>query len=461
MDDIMTRLSSLDEDYRMMQEMVIINDGTVFSKGVIGSEDRQKILTELRLRTDKLFTDDLLKKMDTIEGRTKIKEIIEEEVRDITRDFPNTVAGAVEEIIEEEYKNVTGFGLVQELLDREGIEEFWINGTDIWYSPSGTEEKFKWEKSFSSKKEVYRLIDRVLAPLGKRANEVNTIVDAWLPDRTRVTINMDPTAIYGPAVAFRKHPKLRLTFDDLVRNSTVLPKTKELILKAIEARFNTAFTGGTKTGKTTVMNAAICLCPPKLRYIVVEDRHELELPRDFFAVYFITRDPGPDGRGWITYRMLVKNALSISPDSIIMGEARDEAFADIVDACNTGHDLTFFTLHTGDYLGDDAAEGEGTVTRMLALMDRAKIPENAARRLVSSGIQLDIHVKRFKGRGRKVSRISGIFGMRGDNVWVEDIIRYDPGSDREIVVPTGAGMMAKLLKKRHVEPPEWMGGGSH
>lgn len=459
--DVMEKLIGLDDDYRFLQDIVIETKGTVLAKGILGAEDRRKIAGELRFRLDRILTDEMLRQMDTPDGKSRIRGVIAEEVKDIARDYPSTVSAAIEEIIEEEYKNITGYGLVQDLLDREDVEEFWINGTDIWYSLSGTKDKFRWEKSYESKKEVYRLIDRILAPLGKRANEVNTIVDAWLPDRTRVTINMDPTAIYGPAVSFRKHPKVRLTFDDLVRNGTVLPKTKELLLKAVEARFNTGFTGGTKTGKTTVMNAVLSLCPSKLRYVIVEDRHEIEMPEGYFAVYYITRDAGPDGKGAVTYRMLVKNALSISPDSIVMGEARDEAFADIVDACNTGHDLTFFTLHTGDYMGADGAEGEATVTRMLTLIDRAGIPESAAKRLLSSGIQLDVHVKRFPERGRKVSRVSGIFGMRGDKVWVEDVLRYDPVEDREVVVSSGAELMAKLLKKRYVGPPDWMGGSEN
>lgn len=457
-DEITQQLMFLDKDYEDIANMVLENKGTVLAKGVLGEEDRESISRSLRERLDKKIAGRLLEEIDSKEGREEIRAIIYEELKEITQNMPNTVAETIREIAEDQYRNITGYGLVQELLDAEGLEEFWVLGTDVWYSPAGTEEKYKWEKKYRNIKEVYRLIDRILTPLGKRANEVNTIVDAWLPDRTRVTINMDPTSIYGPTVAFRKHPKLRLTFGDLVKSGTILPLTGELLQKSVEARFNTVVTGGTKSGKTTLLNALLYLCPPRLRYIVVEDRHELKLPDGYFATYFITRDAGPDGKGGITYRMLVKNALAISPDSIIMGEARDEAFADIVDAANTGHELLFTTLHTGDYMGEDGAEGEATVTRILSLLDRAGIPQNSAKMQVSTGIQLDVHVKQFPGKGRRVSRISGFFGMRGERVQVEDILRYDPGTESEIIVPAGAELLARLLDKHRIQPPGWLRG---
>jgi len=458
LEDILDKLNSIDEDFEDMANMVVQNKGTVFAKGILGEEDRESIRARLRERLERKISGAILNKIDAPEGQEMIKEIIDEELREVAQNLPNTVADAVKEIGEEEFRNITGYGQIQPLLSEDGVEEFWILGKDVWYSPTGTEEKYKWEKSFRDVKEVYRLIDRILTPLGKRANEINTIVDAWLPDRTRVTINMDPTCIYGPTVAFRKHPKKRYSYDDLVALGTITPKAGDLIAKIVQARFNTVVTGGTKSGKTTLLNALIYLCPPRLRYIVVEDRHELKLPDGYFATYFITRDPAPDGSGGISYRMLVKNALAISPDSLIMGEARDEAFADVVDAANTGHDLMFTTLHTGDYLGEDGAEGEATVSRMLSLTDRAGMPRYAAMMQVSSGIQADIHVKFFPGTGRRVSRISGFFGMNGDRVRVEDILRYDPASGKEIVIKTGAELMARLLARRNVEPPDWMGG---
>lgn len=457
-DDIIQQLMILDKDYEDIANMVLENKGTVLAKGVLGEEDRESLITSLRERLDKRIAGKLLEKIDSKEGQEEIRAVIYEELKGITQNMPSTVEETIREIAEEQYRNITGYGQVQELLDADGLEEFWVLGTDIWYSPAGTEEKYKWEKKYRNVKEVYRLIDRILTPLGKRANEVNTIVDAWLPDRTRVTINMDPTSIYGPTVAFRKHPKVRLTFDDLVRGGTILPKARELMQRSVEARLNTVVTGGTKSGKTTLLNALMYLCPPRLRYIVVEDRHELKLPDEYFATYYITRDAGPDGKGGINYRMLVKNALAISPDSIIMGEARDEAFADIVDAANTGHEMLFSTLHTGDYLGDDGAEGEATVTRILSLLDRAGIPQHSAKMQVSSGIQLDIHIKQFPGKGRRVSRISGFFGMRGERVQVEDILRYDPITEAEVVIPAGAEIMVKLFEKRRIQPPDWLRG---
>lgn len=459
MNDLVDKLERLDDDYRLLQSHLISNKETVIAQGVLGEKDEQQLLLRLKERLDKSLTPELLNQMNNEEGRGRVFNLIREEVFRLGTDYPTTMHEALEEIARREYHRVAGYGIIQELLDREDITEIWINkGREIWYQPVEG-EKVKWDKGFDNPKEVIHLIERVTVPIGKRVNEVNSICDAWLPDMTRVQITLSPTAVDGPAISIRKHPKHRITFEEMLKNGTVGRYSALLIPRMLEAKFNIGFTGGTGSGKTTMMNATINLGPSNLRYITIEDRLELMLSHPH-VVRMVTRDAGPDGSGAVPYKMLVKNALSMTPESIAIGEARDEALIDILDAANTGHDFITMTLHTGDTLDDEVAQGEATISRMINLGLRAGVnfSERVVAGMIANGIHVDVHIKHFK-EGYRIKRISGIFGMRDGRVRVEDVIRYDEDKKEEYLVPgPGPELMAKLLGLRYITPPEFLGG---
>lgn len=456
--EVTQKLEALDGDYKFLQNYLIESKETVMGRGVLGEEDEQELLAKLRERLDKSLTGDILKQMHDEEGRQKVLNLIREEVNRLGADLPNTMGEALEEIASQEYHRVAGLGIIQELLDREDIKEIWvIKGREIWYQPVRG-EKVKWDKEFDNPRELTHLIERVTVPIGKRVNEVDTMCDAYLPDMTRIQITLGPTAVDGPAISIRKHPKQRITYDDMIKSGTVGRYSAILLPRMVDARFNTGFTGGTGSGKTTMMNAVINLGPPNYRYITMEDRLELILSHPH-VVRMVTREAGPDGSGATPYKILVKATLSMTPDSFALGEARDEALFYVLDAANTGHEFITMTLHTGSSLS--GTKGEATVSRMMTLALRAagNISERVVADMIANGVQVDVHTKLYP-EGHRVERVSGIFGLRDGRVWVEDVILYDESKKEEYLAPgPGPGLMAKLLELRYVAPPEFLRGG--
>ncbi|MDO7785800.1 CpaF family protein [Desulforamulus aquiferis] len=444
----------------LLQDMLVDQGETVASKGILGDKDKQAIKKGLKSRLDKLLTNDLLKDKHKPEVKEKIREIVEKEVFDLGSKLPPSLKNALDQIVEEEMLSITGLGLIQPLLEQD-IEEAWINGGRFIFYQDRKGKKHKWDYEYASVKDVYHLIDRILTPLGKKATETNTIVDAWY-NGMRVTIVMDPTCPEGPSVSFRKNHKDGLSFNDLKDNNTIGQYASELIGAMVEAEFNMSVTGPTRSGKTTLLNAVCGLAPADRRYITIEDRIELKLPHPHW-VSLVTRDANEQGQFGVNFRRLVKLAMSMSPDHFFLGEARDEAFFDILQAATTGHTLLLATLHTGDFLDENCSEGFATITRMetLAMMAGANITERVARNLIASGFQADIHIKEIKEGlryiGRRVSRISGIFGIQDNAVRVEDVLAYDEENDCEkIASGPGPALMAKLLRKRGVTPPSWL-----
>ncbi len=452
-----------EQEGTLLQDLLVEQGETVASKGILGEKDRLQLKKDLKPRLDTLLTDELLKEKHKPEVKDKIRKIVHDQVHELGSKFPPSLKDALNEIVEEEMLSITGLGLIQPLLEQD-IEEAWIvKGREIWFQDRKG-QKHKWEYEYTSVDDVYHMIDRVLSPIGKKANETNTIVDAWY-NGMRVHIVMDPTCPDGPSVSFRLHQKEGLSFDDLKENKTIGPLAAELIAAMILAEFNMGITGGTRSGKTTLLNVVCGLAPQDRRYISIEDRLELNLPQKHW-VRLVTRDANEQGKFGVGYDSLIKATLSMSPDHFFMGEARDGAFLLILMAATTGHTLLLCTFHTGDYMGEDGSEGQATVTRMetLAMMNNPNITERVARSLIAAGYQADIHIKIIKDGlktvGRRVTRISGIFGMKGDSVRVEDVLLYDEANDREVIASgPGPAHMAKLLRKRGVVPPAWLERG--
>jgi len=312
---------------------------------------------------------------------------------------------------------ILGFGPLQPLLEDETITEIMVNGAKNIY----IEQKGKIHRvpvSFESNEHVMRIIERIVAPLGRRIDESSPYVDARLPDGSRVNAVIPPISLVGPVITIRKFAKNPITIEQLIQFGTITPEALQFLKACVEARINIVISGGTGSGKTTLLNILSQFIPADERIITIENAAELQL-RQEHVVTLESRPPNIEGRGEVTIRHLVINALRMRPDRIIVGEIRDEAALDMLQAMNTGHDGSMTTLHSNGPR-DTLARLETMV--MMAGMD---LPARAIREQVSSAIDLVIHQERMRDGTRKVVNITEVTGMEGDVITMTDVFVFE------------------------------------
>jgi len=312
---------------------------------------------------------------------------------------------------------ILGFGPIQPLLEDDSITEVMINGPkNIYIERRGKIHRVP--VSFESDAHVMRIIDRIVAPLGRRIDESSPYVDARLPDGSRVNAVIPPISLVGPIITIRKFSKIPFTIDQLVTFGSITPEAIKFLKACVEARLNIVISGGTGSGKTTLLNVLSSFIPADERIITVENAAELQL-RQEHVVTLESRPPNIEGRGEITIRQLVINTLRMRPDRIIVGEIRDEAAVDMLQAMNTGHDGSMTTAHSNS--PRDTLSRMETMT-MMAGMD---LPVRAIREQISSAIDLIVHQERMRDGTRKVVNITEVSGMEGEVITMTDIFAYE------------------------------------
>lgn len=312
---------------------------------------------------------------------------------------------------------ILGFGPLQPLLEDDTITEVMVNGAKNIY----IEQKGKIHRvpvSFESNEHVMRIIERIVAPLGRRIDESSPYVDARLPDGSRVNAVIPPISLVGPVITIRKFAKNPITIEQLIQFGTITPEALQFLKACVEAKLNIVISGGTGSGKTTLLNILSQFIPADERIVTIENAAELQL-RQEHVVTLESRPPNIEGRGEVTIRQLVINALRMRPDRIIVGEIRDEAALDMLQAMNTGHDGSMTTLHSNGPR-DTLARLETMV--MMAGMD---LPARAIREQVSSAIDLIIHEERLRDGTRKVVSVSEVTGMEGDVITMTDVFIFE------------------------------------
>ena len=329
---------------------------------------------------------------------------------------------------------ILGFGPLQPLLEDETITEIMVNGAKNIYIERGG-KIYKVPVTFESNDHVMRIIDRIVAPLGRRIDESSPYVDARLPDGSRVNAVIPPISLVGPVLTIRKFAKSPITVDQLVQFGSITPEAIQFLKACVESRVNIVISGGTGSGKTTLLNVLSAFIPPDERIITIENAAELQL-RQEHVVTLESRPPNIEGRGEVTIRALVINALRMRPDRIIVGEIRDEAALDMLQAMNTGHDGSMTTAHSNS--PRDTLSRLETMT-MMAGMD---LPVRAIREQVSSAIDLVVHQERLRDGSRKVVNITEVTGMEGDVITMTDVFVFEQtGYENSRVVgrlrPTG------------------------
>jgi pilus assembly protein CpaF len=366
---------------------------------------QNKLLAELDPSTDVTRTEEV---------RRTIQELFEQILTE-----ENIVLSRPERarLFEQIAAEILGFGPLQPLLEDETITEIMVNGSKNIY----IERKGKLHRvpvTFENNEHVLRIIDRIVAPLGRRIDEASPYVDARLPDGSRVNAVISPISLVGPVLTIRKFARNPITVDQLVQFGSITQESLQFLKACVEARLNIVISGGTGSGKTTFLNIISGFIPNDERIVTIENAAELQL-RQEHVVTLESRPPNIEGRGEVTIRQLVINALRMRPDRIIVGEIRDEAALDMLQAMNTGHDGSMTTLHSNG--------PRDTMSRLetMTLMAGMDLPSRAIREQVSSAIDVVVHQERMRDGTRKVVNITEVSGMEGDVITMTDIFIYE------------------------------------
>ena len=407
---------------------------------------QNKLLAELDPSMDITKTDEV---------RQNIQELFEQILNEenIVLSRPER-ARLFEQIVAE----ILGLGPIQTLLEDASITEIMVNGAKNIY----VERKGKIHRvpvTFENNEHVMRIIDRIVAPLGRRIDESSPYVDARLPDGSRVNAVIPPISLIGPTITIRKFAKNPITVEQLIQYETVTQEAIQFLKVCVEARLNIVISGGTGSGKTTLLNVLSGFIPSDERILTIENAAELQL-RQEHVITLESRPPNIEGRGEITIRQLVINSLRMRPDRIIVGEIRDEAAIDMLQAMNTGHDGSMTTLHSNS--PRDSLSRLETMVQM-AGMD---LPTRSIREQVTSAIDLLVHQERMRDGTRKIVNITEISGMEGDVITTTDIFTFEQtGMEEGKIIgrirPTG--LRPKFMEKIEASnlhlPPSIFGVG--
>ena len=320
-----------------------------------------------------------------------------------------------------------GFGPIEPLLNDDAVTEIMVNGPrQVWVERRGVIEETP--VAFDDDAHVRRIIDRIVAPLGRRIDESSPMVDARLPDGSRVNAVIPPLALIGPTLTIRKFSRRRLTMQHLVEYGTLSPEAAEFLAACVHGRANIIISGGTGSGKTTLLNALSAYVPDHERIITIEDAAELALHQRH-VVPLEARPANAEGRGRVTIGQLLVNALRMRPDRIIVGECRAGEALDMLQAMNTGHDGSMATLHA------NGARDALARLETMVLMAGADLPHRAIREQIAAAVNIVIQQDRLQDGSRRITEIAEVQGLQGDVITVEPLFRFaQQGTDGRKVI---------------------------
>jgi pilus assembly protein CpaF len=321
--------------------------------------------------------------------------------------------------------DVLGYGPIDQLLRDDTITEVMVNGPDqVYVERSG--KLVQTEVKFADETHLRRIIDKIVSQVGRRVDEANPMVDARLPDGSRVNCVVHPLSIGGPFMTIRKFSKDPYTVEDLINFGSFTPQVAHFINQCVKGRLNIVVSGGTGTGKTTLLNVLSSFIPTDERIVTVEDAKELQLHQTH-VLPMEARPPNIEGKGEVKIRDLVRNSLRMRPDRIVVGEVRGGEALDMLQAMNTGHDGSITTVHSNS--------PRDTLSRIetMTLMAGMDLPVRVIREQMASALDMIVQLTRLRDGTRRITHVSEVMGMEGDVVVLQDIYTFDfsAGIDEE------------------------------
>jgi pilus assembly protein CpaF len=380
--------------------------------------DRQARFEQLKVKIHQ----QLVERLDVQNLRSVPPNTVRAEVRFVIRELCQSEKGLLtsaeqERLMDEVMDDAFGLGPLETLLKDPNVTDIMVNRFDVVY----VEKKGRLERSdvrFRDNAHLRQIIERIVALVGRRVDETSPMVDARLADGSRVNAIIPPLALDGPAMSIRRFGARPMQLEDLIRHGAFPPVVMDFLAAAVQARFNIIISGGTGSGKTTLLNCLSRFIPAEERVITIEDAAELQLQQPH-VVRLETRPANIEGKGEITQRDLVKNCLRMRPDRIILGEVRGGESLDMLQAMNTGHDGSMTTVHA-----NTTRDALARLEVMIA-MAGYEIPIRALRQQIGGAVQLLVQASRLTGGKRKVTRVTEITGMEGDNLQLQDLFAFE------------------------------------
>jgi len=355
-----------------------------------------------------------LNKLQEKIARTRVGDAIRELLH---RDRTPLALSERERMVNEIVDELFGLGPIEPLLADAAVSDILVNGPDrIYVERGGILEKT--DLFFNDSNHLMRIIDRIVSRVGRRVDESSPMVDARLPDGSRVNAVIPPLALDGPSLSIRRFGGHKMSVQGYVDNGTLTKQMIDLLADCVKGKLNVMVSGGTGAGKTTLLNILSSFIPDNERVVTIEDAAELRL-KQHHVVRLETRPPNIEGKGAIRQRHLVTNALRMRPDRIIVGEVRGEEAVDMLQAMNTGHEGSLTTIHANS--PRDALSRLETMIAMAEL----NLPERAVRQQIASAINLIVQVSRLPDGSRRVTNISEVTGMEGPVITTQDLFVFD------------------------------------
>lgn len=422
---LLERLNRKNKKYIAMQQAGQRSKNTHGATGFATSVDEareasyQAIKSEIHTHIIDEMPDDLQRVINQASSDQKeLRRIVEGICADAIKDNPFAIPlGDRERLVEELISEILGLGPIEPLLKDSSVTEVMVNGPDSIY----IERKCRLQKTdvrFRNTEHLMHIIDRIVTAVGRRVDESSPMVDARLADGSRVNVIIPPLSLTGPCVTIRKFSKDVLTVDKMIEFGSFDQRMAEFLEDCVKGRLNIVVSGGTGSGKTTLLNVLSSYVPATERIVTLEDSAELQLKQDH-VVTLETRPPNIEGEGEVTMRDLVRNALRMRPDRIIVGECRTGEALDVLQAMNTGHDGSMTTAHA------NSARDALSRLETMVLMSGMELPLRAIRSQIASAVDIIVQIARLRDGSRKIINIAEVTGMEGDIITLQDLFRFE------------------------------------